>query len=202
MRENNLLDFNMYESTLSQNIRQPDGAYAERDCPSPILTTKDITENGEYSATDDGAVGYSSVNVNVSGGGGDFTMIEANFAVVGSNRSVPMSVIYLQSANGEYTIDATSINVSATIVLLTPVNQLTINGITAAHKDVYSICYIPTEGDFKINVDGTFTNYGAPDRVEKNNPYVLKLYWTNAQGKWSLNGTNCLSASNPNISIT
>lgn len=32
MRENNLLDFNMYESTLSQNIRQPDGAYAERPC--------------------------------------------------------------------------------------------------------------------------------------------------------------------------
>lgn len=32
MRENNLLDFNMYESTLSQNLRQPDGAYAERPC--------------------------------------------------------------------------------------------------------------------------------------------------------------------------
>lgn len=30
MRENNLLDFNMYEATLSQNVRQPDGAYAER----------------------------------------------------------------------------------------------------------------------------------------------------------------------------
>lgn len=30
MRDNNLLDFNMYESVLSQNVRQPDGAYAER----------------------------------------------------------------------------------------------------------------------------------------------------------------------------
>ena len=36
MRENNLLDFNMYESTLSQNVRQPDGAYAERPCSGGV----------------------------------------------------------------------------------------------------------------------------------------------------------------------
>lgn len=37
MRENNLLDFNMYEQSMSQNVRQPDGAYAERDCPPPYI---------------------------------------------------------------------------------------------------------------------------------------------------------------------
>lgn len=33
--------------------------------PIPIITTKNITANGEYNASDDGAQGYSSVNVNV-----------------------------------------------------------------------------------------------------------------------------------------
>lgn len=37
---------------------------------SPTLVTKTITANGTYSAADDDADGYSSVTVNVSGGGG------------------------------------------------------------------------------------------------------------------------------------
>lgn len=37
---------------------------------SPTLTTKTITENGTYAASADNADGYSSVTVNVSGGGG------------------------------------------------------------------------------------------------------------------------------------
>ena len=35
-----------------------------------VLIPKDITENGEYIARDDNADGYSSVNVDVAGGGG------------------------------------------------------------------------------------------------------------------------------------
>lgn len=70
MRENNLLDFNMYEQSLTQNVKQPNGAYSEQATPPPNLITKDITENGEYSAADDNADGYSSVNVTVGGGAG------------------------------------------------------------------------------------------------------------------------------------
>lgn len=70
MRENNLLDFNMYEQSLTQNVKQPNGAYSKQATPPPNLTTKDITENGEYSAAEDNADGYSSVTVDVSGGGG------------------------------------------------------------------------------------------------------------------------------------
>ena len=36
--------------------------------PIPIITTKNITANGTYNASDDGATGYSSVTVNVTGG--------------------------------------------------------------------------------------------------------------------------------------
>ena len=39
---------------------------------SIALTTKTITSNGTYSASDDDAYGYSSVTVNVSGGGGTY----------------------------------------------------------------------------------------------------------------------------------
>ena len=38
---------------------------------SPTLITKNITANGTYNASSDSADGYSSVTVNVSGGGGD-----------------------------------------------------------------------------------------------------------------------------------
>lgn len=38
---------------------------------APTLITKSITENGTYDASDDDADGYSSVTVNVSGGGGN-----------------------------------------------------------------------------------------------------------------------------------
>ena len=38
---------------------------------TPTLITKNITQNGTYNATDDNADGYSSVTVNVSGGGSD-----------------------------------------------------------------------------------------------------------------------------------
>ena len=37
---------------------------------APVLTTKSITANGTYNASSDSADGYSSVTVNVSGGGG------------------------------------------------------------------------------------------------------------------------------------
>lgn len=37
---------------------------------APVLTTKTITANGTYNASSDSADGYSSVTVNVSGGGG------------------------------------------------------------------------------------------------------------------------------------
>lgn len=38
--------------------------------PTPTLITKNITQNGTYNASSDSADGYSSVTVNVSGGGG------------------------------------------------------------------------------------------------------------------------------------
>lgn len=46
---------------------------------SATLTTKTITANGTYNASSDNADGYSSVTVNVSGGGGEVTPKQINF---------------------------------------------------------------------------------------------------------------------------
>ena len=47
---------------------------------SPTLITKNITQNGTYNASSDSADGYSSVTVNVSGGGGDAKAVkDVNF---------------------------------------------------------------------------------------------------------------------------
>ena len=52
----------------------PQGTYT---APAKLVT-KEITENGTYDATDDSANGYSSITVNVEGGGGssDFSTAE------------------------------------------------------------------------------------------------------------------------------
>lgn len=46
--------------------------HLELGTPAATLTTKSITSNGTYNASSDNADGYSSVTVNVSGGGGTY----------------------------------------------------------------------------------------------------------------------------------
>ena len=58
---------------------------------TPTLITKNITQNGTYNASSDNADGYSSVTVNVSGGGG----------------SDPIGILFqgeVNSTTGEYTM--------------------------------------------------------------------------------------------------
>ena len=54
--------------------------------PSAILKEKTITENGTYEPLQDGADGYDSVTVNVSGGGSsDFSTAEVTVLYEGGN---------------------------------------------------------------------------------------------------------------------
>lgn len=82
---------------------------------SPTLITKSITANGTYNAQDDSADGYSSVTVNVSGGGGSglvyetgtytpasdisATNVSINFTNTHSNRPVFAMIV---DSSGEY----------------------------------------------------------------------------------------------------
>lgn len=49
------------------------------------LTTKTITENGTYLAVDDSANGYSSVTVNVEGGGGSSDFSTAEVTIINNS---------------------------------------------------------------------------------------------------------------------
>ena len=55
---------------------------------SIALTTKTITANGTYSASDDDAYGYSSVTVNVSGGGGGTYQAKSNINPTTSSQTI------------------------------------------------------------------------------------------------------------------
>ena len=55
----------------------PQGTYT---APAKLVT-KEITENGTYDATDDSANGYSSVTVNVEGGGGSSDFSTAQMTI-------------------------------------------------------------------------------------------------------------------------
>lgn len=59
--------------------------------PAPKLIEKTITENGTYSASDDGADGFSQITVNVEGGGGGPVYLH-NFNLVYSDMKVPVSL--------------------------------------------------------------------------------------------------------------
>ena len=59
---------------------------------SSTLITKTITANGEYSAIDDNALGYSSVTVNVSGGGVDFSNDPTSFTLLKNIRNLDVVI--------------------------------------------------------------------------------------------------------------
>lgn len=69
----------------------PQGTYT---APAKLVT-KEITENGTYDATDDSANGYSSVTVNVEGGGGssDFSTAEVTFSMVNTGNLASMPLV-------------------------------------------------------------------------------------------------------------
>lgn len=81
--------------------------------PIPIITTKNITANGTYNASDDGATGYSSVNVNVPEG--------IPGIIIGENSPTPSQGVdgdyyYKRIIAPDYGIDGFGANSSSTTV--------------------------------------------------------------------------------------
>lgn len=69
---------NMVAITSSINLKQIGGGYTEK---APKFINKTITENNTYTAKTDGADGYSSVTVDVSGGGPTPETFEVEFSI-------------------------------------------------------------------------------------------------------------------------
>ena len=64
---------------------------------SPTLITKSITANGTYNASSDNADGYSSVTVNVSGGGGASNFVQGTFTAGTAGSVQTINVPYTGS---------------------------------------------------------------------------------------------------------
>ena len=128
----------------------PQGTYT---APAKLVT-KEITENGTYDATDDSANGYSSVTVNVEGGGGssDFstaTMTISNmdggsidvYAPIVENN---MSKTTQSLSEGEYTVIL--YKGKARLLIDIDPEYYTISGDITLDNDAYIV-----EGDFSIS---------------------------------------------------
>ena len=79
---------------------------------APVLTTKSITQNGTYNASSDSADGYSSVTVNVSGGGGD------SWSWMGKNPTkvhtfTPEHVLFKDNGIASWTYSTSSTTIEA-----------------------------------------------------------------------------------------
>lgn len=83
----------------------PQGTYT---APAKLVT-KEITENGTYDATDDSANGYSSVTVNVEGGGGSSDFSTAEVTVVNNTGDAISTANMIRISDG-YIADAGVIN--------------------------------------------------------------------------------------------
>ena len=71
--------------------------------PSPTLITKNITQNGTYNASSDSADGYSSVTVNVSGGGSNWTKIASETFTVSTTSTSNIEVGTINAGSSAYT---------------------------------------------------------------------------------------------------
>ena len=118
---------------------------------SPNLMEKSITENGEYSAKADGADGYSSVTVNVSGGVGFQLM---NLSTVGQSEDLRNGTTYIN--NDSATVDLTTIfstNNGHNVYIINPVDELRVTSLESFGNG-YTIYFVPTQ-NCKVYEDST-----------------------------------------------
>lgn len=99
----------------------------------PTLINKTITESGTYSASTDGATGYSNVTVNVSGGGSMNT--STDFAI--SNQDYTLTFSNIQSAPSQFVLVYDNIGTAQTLYINNHcVSHISYNGTTT---DAYAI---------------------------------------------------------------
>ena len=164
--------------------------------PEATLVSKTITENGEYDPADDEADGYSSVSVEVSGGG-EPTILEFKLRSCdpeSSAPSIPIKVFW----NKEDEVDLSDIPVPSAssfpyrgninLKIVHPIKKLTVPAVTNI-GDTVDICFIPAagfkifEGDTELNISDIFDpktypgGYTQPFDPASGDPCAL--YFTN-----------------------
>ena len=130
--------------TTAGTVTQDANGYLilDDDAPAgPTLITKSITANGTYNASSDSADGYSSVTVNVSGGGGGdmsdpIRFFDYDGTLVASYSSVPASLptvpthTGLTSGTWNYTLQQITTQFNAMGTCDVGANYATVSGAT------------------------------------------------------------------------
>lgn len=129
----------------SVDIAESANKFADKEDGTATFTTKTITENGTYAASDDGVSGYSSVTVESEPYFNEITVsVPANSGA--SNYSLNLVRLHY-SSNGEY-VARTDTQVF-TAVCCTPASKIDVSNVLADTKVIF------TPGE---NFDGFYVN--------------------------------------------
>ena len=143
----------------------PQGTYT---APAKLVT-KEITENGTYDATDDSANGYSSVTVNVEGGGGSSDFSTAEVTLINTSSNYPYTIGLVNIADDNIQMD--NIEVLESQVVIVPlykgktvvpwyVRNARINSWVGSDNVIVEYNPILQTGSITITGNGTFTATG------------------------------------------
>lgn len=139
------------------------------------LITKTITENNTYNAADEGANGYSSVTVNVEGGGGggDFSTAEVTI-INSSDHGIPIPLTAVVENN---VLTAINPNIVEQLLITVPLYK--------GKFILFEIGEVTDKGMWK-NYDGFITD-GITNMTGS---YENTLDWDNSTGNLAITG-NC-----------
>lgn len=131
----------------------PQGTYT---APAKLVT-KEITENGTYDATDDSANGYSSVTVNVEGGGGssDFSTAAVTIQITTETPDVYIAIPAIATSPTDMILNQqyNTLNSSTAQILTVPLYKGTL-AVTGN-----------SGGEISVNVSGSVEKVGTLDFI-------------------------------------
>lgn len=123
----------------SVDIAESANKFADKEDGTATFTTKTITENGTYDATDDGVSGYSSVTVDVACGGVGFSHIKTLTIYNGSSIT---SCEILNSDDGVYEYTSSNANLQQdNITAFSPLK--TFEYIMTNNYSLFAIAFTP-----------------------------------------------------------
>lgn len=164
----------------SKDIAESANKFADKEDGTATFTTKSITENGTYAASDDNVSGYSSVTVNVSGGVG-FTKMGI-YAIIRNEEDdgcARESITFIN--NTETSVDVSELRTDS-IIVINPVDELKVRPLASVGAG-YSVSFIPTatckvyEDETELDLNDIFQSQQTPTGPTVYNPNGLKAHF-------------------------